>query len=119
MAWDPLIEFGIRLLGPPADLPDEAAERAERVSTRAEKALADKKTTLRLLTPTDSNAASELRSILSDEIEQIEANMAWTRRFKATDRDAPSVRMLQVLEQWIAERQSEIRWCEDHLEKPR
>ena len=115
MARDPLIELGIRLLGPPANLSDEDVERAERVSARAEKALEEKKEVLRLLAPTDRNAATELRSILSEEIAQIEANMAWMRRLGATDPDAPSVRALQVLEQWIAERESEMKRCDGYL----
>lgn len=117
MPWDPLVELGIRLLGPPPDLPEKELERAPGLATRAEQALAEKKASLRGLAPKDPRAARQLRALLADEIAQIEAYIDWARGFDSTDPYSALVMIQQSLQERIDERRNELRWCDSQVEQ--
>lgn len=117
MPWDPLVELGIRLLGPPADLPEKQLERAPGLATRAEQAVAEKKANLRGLAPKDPRAARQLRALLADEIAQIYAYIDWARGFDSTDPYSALVRIQENLQERIDERRNEIRWCDSQVEQ--
>lgn len=109
MRWDPLVALGIRLLGPPTEVPDEELERIERFSARAERAVEEKKSELRGLAPSDPRAAAQLRALLAEELAQLDAHIYWARGFGSTAPDSALVKLQQILQDRIGERRNEIR----------
>jgi hypothetical protein len=109
MRWDPLVALGIRLLGPPMEVPDEELERIERLGARAGRAVEEKKEELRRLAPSDPRAAAQLRALLAEEVERMDAYVYWAAGFGSTEPDSALVKMQRIVQTRIEERRQEIR----------